>query len=161
MINKHAIKGPWVTEWRQSKDSMSHCHSLQICCNRKVGIGLQIGTNVLNLNQMHDMLNVHFAPVTVAPMINANVRYIPYPMTLTLTLILIIITLPWTKNPIITLILTLCFWRYMYHRRSNCCRSKCWMSCLNCPLGLPCFFHSISNGVIWKKTNFKVHMMYM
>ena len=42
--------------------------------------------------------------------------------TLTLILILILI-LPRTKNPIITLTLTLCCWRY--HRRSNCRRSKC------------------------------------
>ena len=50
--------------------------------------------------------------------------------TLTLTLLLILIlTLPWTKNPIITLTLTLCCWRY--HHRSNCRRSKCRITVLN------------------------------
>ena len=62
-----------------------------------------------------------FVPATIIALtINANVKRNP-----TLTLILILIrTLPRTQNPIITLTVTLCCWRY--YGRSNCCQSKCW-----------------------------------
>ena len=60
-----------------------------------------------------------YAPATVAPVIDTNVKRTP---TLSLILILIL-TLPWTKHPIITLTLTLGCWRY--HRRSNRRWSKC------------------------------------
>ena len=72
-----------------------------------------------------------FAPATIAPMVNANVKHNPNANPVTLTLILILIlTLPWTKNPIITLTLNLCCWRY--HHRSNCRRSKCRITLLKC-----------------------------
>ena len=67
----------------------------------------------LRLSTCITIMNMTFAPVTIAPMI--NVKRNP---TLTLRLILIL-TVSQTKNPIITL--TLCRWRY--HRRSNCHRS--------------------------------------
>ena len=58
-----------------------------------------------------------FAPATIAPMINNNVKCNPI-LTLTLTLIVILILiLPQTKNPIVVLTLTLCCQRY---RRSHC-----------------------------------------
>ena len=56
-----------------------------------------------------------FAPVTIAPMINANVKRNPSPNP---NLNLNPDTLPRTKNPIITPTLTLCCRRY--HRRSKC-----------------------------------------
>ena len=66
-----------------------------------------------------------FAPATIAPMVNANVKHNPNPNpnpnlnpypTLNHR----------SNNPIITLTLTLCWWRY--HHRSNCHRSKCWIT---------------------------------
>ena len=58
-----------------------------------------------------------FAPATIAPRINANIKRNPNPNPNPN------LTPPQTQNPIITLTLTLCCRRY--HHRSNCRRSKC------------------------------------
>ena len=64
----------------------------------------------------------YFAPATIAPMIYALTLNVTPNLTLTL-IILLNRTLLRTKNPIITLTLTLC--RRRYHYRSNCRRNKC------------------------------------
>ena len=66
-----------------------------------------------------------FAPVTVAPMLNSNVKHNPNPNPT--PYLNPYPTLSWTQNPIITLTLSLCCWRYPC--RSNCRRSKYRITC--------------------------------
>ena len=60
-----------------------------------------------------------FAPATITPAVNPNVEHNPNPKpNANPKPNYLILTLPQTKNPIITLTLTLCYRRY--YRRSKC-----------------------------------------
>ena len=115
------------------------CHltvsRIRICwCPQLWPLGYQVALDLWTKSiekytfNLYRMYCTTFAPVTIAPMVNANITP-TLALALTLILILILI-LPWTKDPIITLTLTLCCWRY--HHRSNCRRKQCRITSLSC-----------------------------